>query len=321
MAKKTEHSGRALSIVVPVYNSADCLENLVRETSRALAKISYELILVNDASRDKSWEIIESLASSHREIVGINLRKNSGQDNAIMAGLHYVHGDYTVIMDDDLQHNPQDIPRLYEAVREGYDICFANFRSKKQALWKNAGSWLNGKAAEIVIRKPAEIYLSPFKIIDSHVIREVVRYTGPFPYIDGLLFQYTSNVTQIDCDHHDRFSGSSNYNFIRSIKVFMKLATSFSTVPLKVSSVCGTVLSLAGVLLGIKYIVEYFISPEAPQGWTTIVVLVLFIGGMIMTSLGIIGEYLGRAYLNINGYPQFNVRDIVDYRSHKKTLH
>jgi len=303
-----------LSIVIPVYNSEDCLDNLVLALEKALKKISYECILVNDGSKDRSWACILRLAATRKNFIGINLRKNSGQDNALMAGLNCINGKYTVIMDDDLQHNPQDIPRLLSKVKEGFDICYANFETKKQAWWKNFGSWLNGKAAEILINKPANIYLSPYKIIDSNVVREVVRYTGPFPYVDGLLFQYTSNITQIDAEHKKRFAGKSNYDIVRSIRVFKRLLVNFSTIPLRISSICGIFFALASIILALHFIFDRYICGKIdPPGWTSIVVLILFIGGMIMMSLGIMGEYLGRIYLNINAYPQYSIRDYINH--------
>lgn len=302
-----------LSIVVPVYNSEACLDNLIRKLDKALNKITYECILVNDGSKDRSWERIRSLASKKKNLVGINLRKNSGQDNALMAGLNCVRGKYTVIMDDDLQHDPQDIPRLLAEIKKGYDICYANFETKKQAWWKNLGSWFNGKVAEILIKKPSHIYLSPFKIIDSDVVREVVMYKGSSPYIDGILFQYTSNITQIDAVHRERFAGKSNYSLLRSIKVFKRLLINFSTIPLRISSFCGMIFALAAIALGLHFIFDRFaLGKVDPPGWTSLVVLLLFLGGMIMMSLGIIGEYIGKVYLNINAYPQYSVKEYLN---------
>ena len=145
-----------ISVVVPVYNSEDCLEELARQIHDALEnKFTYELLLINDQSKDKSWEKIVSLAEKYSFIKGINLRKNSGQDNALMAGIRNSSGRYVVIMDDDLQHSPYDIPALYKCIIEGkYDVVYANFHPKKQSLWKNIGSWLNGKIAEFVLEKP-----------------------------------------------------------------------------------------------------------------------------------------------------------------------
>lgn len=305
-----------ISVVVPVYKSEDCLSELNRQIVAALQKkYTFELILVNDQSPDNSWQVISRLAEEFSNVVGINLRKNAGQDNAIMCGLARAQGEFVVIMDDDLQHSPFDIPTLCaECRRRDLDICYARFPIKKHAIWKNFGSWLNGKISELVIGKPAEIYLSPYKIIRLDVVKEVIKYTGPFPYVDGLIFSVTHNVGQTDVEHHMRFSGESNYNLVRSIKVFLKVATSFSVVPLRISSFIGMVSSVAGFILAGYYLYEYFANTYKVEGWTTLTVLFLVIGGAILFSIGIIGEYLGRAYLNLNGKPQYVIREIRNGR-------
>ena len=297
-----------ISIVIPVYNSEENLVELNNQIQRQLEDINFELILVNDQSKDNSWKIIDNLANKYKNIIGINLRKNSGQDNAIFAGINYVKGEYVVIMDDDLQHSPSDILKLYEKIKEGYDICYANFESKKQALWKNIGSWLNGKMAEIIIDKPKDIYLSPFKIIKKEVIDEIKTTNYLYPYIDGIIFSITNNITQIDAKHYDRFSGVSNYTLLESIKVFMKLATGFSVFPLRLASFIGIVTSAFGFLLGVYFVIAYLIDSSSPEGWTSMIVVMLFLGGLILMSLGVVGEYLGRIYLSINKKKSYTIK-------------
>lgn len=300
-----------LSVVIPVYNSEDNLTDLAKQLVDALSSFSFEIVMVNDQSRDNSWGVIVKLAAENPHIVGVNLRKNSGQDNAIMAGLTVAKGEYIVIMDDDLQHSPYDIPKLYEACSKGYDVCFAKFPEIKQAFWKNWGSRLNGRVAELLIEKPREVYLSPFKVITRAVAKEVIKYDGPFPYVDGLIFSVTRNLTQIPIEHHKRFQGTSNYSLRKSIQVFMKLATSFSILPLQAASVMGFVSALSGFGLGLYYLVLYFATRNQPEGWTTTTLLILILGGFILLSLGIIGEYLGRMYLTVNHRPQFIIKDVV----------
>jgi len=298
-----------ISIVIPVYNSENNLSELFTQIQKNLSHIKFEVILVNDQSKDNSWEIIKQLSLKNNNIIGINLRKNSGQDNAIFAGIHYTQGEYVVIMDDDLQHSPSDIVNLYTKVQQGYDICYANFEKKKQVLWKNIGSWINGKMAEIIIDKPQGIYLSPFKIIKKDIIHEIKRTHYLYPYIDGIIFSITNNITQINAEHHKRFSGKSNYTLIESIRVFMKLATGFSVFPLRVASFVGTSSSILGFTLGLFFVMEYFIDNTAPEGWTSLSILILFIGGIILVSLGIVGEYLGRIYLNINKKQAYTIKE------------
>lgn len=302
-----------ISIVIPVYNSENNLLELNNQIKKELVNINYEIILVNDQSKDNSWNVIKNLTDEYKNIIGINLRKNSGQDNAIFAGINYANGEYIVIMDDDLQHSPSDIIKLYEEIKKGYDVCYANFDKKKQALWKNIGSCINGKMAEIIIDKPQNIYLSPFKIIKKDIIDEVKLTNYLYPYIDGIIFSITNNITQIDAKHYDRFSGVSNYTLLESIKVFMKLATGFSVFPLRVASFIGAITSMFGFMLGLYFIVEYFINSSSLEGWTSMIVVTLFLGGIILMSLGILGEYLGRIYLSINKKKSYTVKKELNY--------
>lgn len=301
-----------ISVVIPVYNSEGCLSELVKQIGDALNDIPHEVIFVNDHSNDDSWKKIVEVIGNSKDFIAINLRKNSGQDNAIMAGLRQASGKYVVVMDDDLQHSPYDIKKMYNHCREGeYDICFANFSIKENAMWKNIGSWINGKVAEILVSKPRHIYLSPFKIIKSDVVNEIIKYEGPYPYIDGLLLSVTNNLTQIDLKHLKRFQGRGNYNLMKSMMVFMKLATNYSVMPLRGASLIGFMVSIIGFLLGCYFTVLYFFSDDTVEGWTTLVVIVLFLGGLVLISLGIVGEYVGRAYLKLNSKPQYTIKEVI----------
>jgi polyisoprenyl-phosphate glycosyltransferase len=302
-----------ISIVIPVYNSEGNLIELARQVQDALSEMRYELILVNDGSKDGSWDVIAQLCSQNHSLIGMNLRKNSGQDNAIMAGLSHATGNYTVIMDDDIQHSPYDIIKLYDECRKGYDVCYANFLKKNQALWKNMGSWFNGKIADVLIDKPKHIYLSPFQIIRKEVVEEVLKYKGPYPYVQGLLLQTTNNVTQITIEHHERYKGNSNFNLFRSISVFFKLATCFSVYPLRIASLMGFLVASIGFGLAVFYLLEYFLTDHAVEGWLTLVLINLIVGGLILASIGLIGEYMGRMYLSLNSKPQYTVKETIKF--------
>jgi undecaprenyl-phosphate 4-deoxy-4-formamido-L-arabinose transferase len=303
---------KEISIVIPVYNSHECVAEISRQLADALKKFDYEQIMVNDCSRDSSWEEIKKVASENKNVIGINLRKNGGQDSAILAGLNYASGKWIVIMDDDLQHSPYDIPKLYEEAVKGFDVVYADFSVKKQKLWKNLGSWFNGKVSEIAIHKPKNIYLSPFKIISAGVVKEMCRFNNLFPYIDGLIFQVTKNITQIKIEHHKRELGKSNYNLLKSIKVFLRMLFGFSTAPLFVASFAGFASAAIGLALAVFYFVEYLLGKADVTGWTTIVILILLLGGGILVSLGIIGEYIGRMYLTMNNCPKFIIAEKTD---------
>ena len=217
-------------------------------------------------------------------------------------------------MDDDLQHDPADIPSLVSGLNKGNDVCFANFSSKKQSLLKNFGSWLNDKLSNVLLDKPKNIYLSSYKAIKREIIDEVKKYDGPYPNIDGLILRVTQNLTQENIRHHQRFSGKGNYNFIRSFKEWLKMVTSFSVFPLRIATFIGFISSSMGFILGILFLLEYFIGEKAPPGWFTLVMTILFFGGIQLLTLGIIGEYLGRTYLNINNQPQFIIKDKINLK-------
>ena len=302
-----------VSVVIPVYNSASILKELCKQVNSELLYIDFELILVNDGSVDESWSVIEKIAKEFSTVKGISLAKNFGQDNAIMAGLGLSCGNYVVIMDDDLQHSPSDIPILLEKIKDDWDVCYADFSDNlHQAWWKNIGSILNSKQANFFIKKPRHIYLSPFKIVNRMVVDSLLEYKGTYPYIDGLIFQITNLVSQVKVKHFNRYSGKGNYNLRRSISVFFKHTTGFSIIPLRIVSLIGLLLSVLGFSLGLYYIYTYYIYGTTVEGWTSIIAMQLFIGGAILLSLGVIGEYVGRSYMAINRKPQFAIRKIVN---------
>jgi len=302
-----------ISVVIPVYNSEDCLNELVKKLTEVLDNLGkiYEIVLVNDCSPDNSWSKIVELCKIYDKLKGINLRRNFGQDCAIMAGLNNSSGEYVIIMDDDLQHDPKDIPTLLGRLEKGYDVCYALFESKKQSWFKNFGSWFNGKVAEIVIKKPKEVYLSPYKAIKRGVIDEIIKYDGPYPYVDGLIFRVTRNITQVKVEHHERYAGKGNYNLIKSIRVWLRLATNFSVFPLRVAMVWGFIASGIGFLLALYFIIQHIINGQAPMGWASMIVTVLFLGGVQLVAIGTIGEYIGRLFIYYSKEPQFVVREIV----------
>jgi glycosyltransferase involved in cell wall biosynthesis len=301
-----------LSIVVPVYRSADCLPELARRIREDVGRHfeSYELILVNDCSPDDSWAVISKLAQEYAFVTGLNLRKNVGQDNAIMAGLRYSRGDVVIIMDDDLQHDPADIPRLYAEIQRGYDVVYAHFEEKKQAFWKNLGSWFADQVARLLLDKPEHLYMSPYKAIRRAVVEQASKYDGPFSYVDGLLFTITCNFTQIPATHQPRFAGTSNYNLVRSIRVWLKLATSFSVIPLRIASFAGGVIALFSFVMGFAFIVQAMFYERPVEGWPSLIVTVFFLGGIQLIGIGAVGEYIGRIYITLNKYPQFTVKEV-----------
>ena len=303
--------GVEISIVVPVFNSEQILDQLNDEVALALSDENYELILVNDKSKDGSWEKIIALSEKDRRIKGVSLKKNSGQDNAIMAGLSKSIGRYVVIMDDDLQHSPSDIMKLYQKCREGFDVCYSFFPQKKQSRWKNAGSAFNSYLAEVFLKKPKGLYLSPFKIMHSSVVKGIVNYRGPFPYIDGIILSITSNIGLVELKHHKRKAGRGNYNFVRSVSVFLKHITGYSLYPLRLATIIGILSAGLSFFLGIYFVIDYLTNQAHVEGWITLVLLIVFFNGLILMCVGLIGEYIGRIYLTVTAKPQYIIDKLI----------
>lgn len=307
-----------LSIVVPVYRSEDCLEALIEAIGEALDPTNrdYEVVLVNDCSPDNSWGVIEAICQANPNVVGIDLRRNFGQDNALITGLRQARGRYVAIMDDDLQHHPRDLLALLDKIEEGADAVYADFRVKRQKLWKKLGSWFNGKVAQWVINKPKDIYLSPYKIIRKEVVEMICSYHGPDPYIDGLLFQITSRISQIPVDHHPRYAGRSTYTFWKSLRVWGRLAFSFSTRPMRLVSWFGFGFAALGLLLAVVVILYRLLLPEhfppGAVGWASLMVALLVLSGIQMLFFGILGEYTGRTFLRVNDKPQAAIREVLN---------
>jgi glycosyltransferase involved in cell wall biosynthesis len=309
-----------LSIVIPVYGSELVLTELVSQLGKTLVGVDevrddYEIIFVCDQSPDNSWRVIQSLSKDHSQVRGILLRMNAGQHNALMAGFAEASGEIIVTMDDDLQHSPADIPKLLLALRQGSDVAFARFKSRNHALWKIAGSWLNNFVAGLLLKKPRDLYLSPFRAMKAAICAEVLRYKGPYVYVDGLILSATRNIASVDVDHHDRYAGESRYGLVKSISLWLKMATSFSIVPLRLTSLAGILFSMLGFLLASIFVIQKFTLDRMPDGWTSLMVAVLIIGGIQLLAIGMVGEYLGRVLLTINSRAQYVIGETVGLKA------
>ncbi len=307
-----------ISVVIPVYGSAGILPNLVARLEETLFPAfgdgGFEVILVHDAGPDDAWSVIVQQAQGRPWLRGLDLRRNAGQHNAIMAGLGIARGRYIVTMDDDLQHDPADIPRIVAKLREGADLCYAQFPEKQHALWKRLGSRFNDMVAARLLKKPKGLYLSPFRGFVRELGEEARRYNGPFVYLDGLLIQSTSHkrIATVTAQHHARGDGQSGYSFSKSISLWLQMATSFSIVPLRFVSLAGIVASCIAFLLAIIVLWQKLHSPQVAVGWPSLIITILFMGGLQLLALGAIGEYTGRILLNINNRPQYIIGETAN---------
>jgi undecaprenyl-phosphate 4-deoxy-4-formamido-L-arabinose transferase len=309
-----------LSIVIPVYNSERIVPELMRRLAEALARLAeardYEVIFVNDCSGDRSWDAIERVCEQYPGARGINLRRNAGQHNAIMAGLRHASGEVIVVMDDDLQHAPEDIGKLCAKIREGYDVCYAAFQEAKHPAWKRLGTAFRDYTAVALLGMPPGLGISSFKAISAELAREAARYEGPFPYLDGLLLMATRNIANVEVGHHRRAEGSSNYGFRESIFLWTKVAMNFSVLPLRAASWLGLGFAVFGFALALYLIADKLIYNNVPvPGWSSLIVTILVMGGVQLLALGVIGEYLGRAFVDMSGKPQYVVKSKKGFRA------
>ena len=305
-----------ISIVIPVYNASINLKKLVEDLFDVLKNnfSTYELILVNDKSLDDSWEIITNLCKKYSWIKGIELRKNIGQHNAILAGLKYTEGRRIITMDDDYQHSPKDIVKLFSELDKGHDVCYANFITKKHNFLRNVGSQLNNFVVTLLFRKPWGLKVTPFRCISYEVKNEIIKNKAPSIYLDGLILSITRNITKVSVNHNEREFGKSNYSFSKLLSLWMQMLTGFSVVPLRFASIIGFFFSISGFLMALWLIFFKTISNETPLGWTSLLVIILFLGGIQLIALGVIGEYMGRTYLAANNYPQFSIRETLNVK-------
>ena len=304
----------SLSVVIPVYGSEHVLPELVVQIHNVVSNLegvfeNYEIIFVCDQSPDNSWQVIQSLSVEYSQVHGILLRMNAGQHNALMAGFAQAKGEIIITMDDDLQHSPSDIPKLFIEIKQGHDVAYARFKKRKHASWKIFGSRMNDLVAGYLLQKPKGLYLSPFRAMNAAIRDEILRYCGPYVYVDGLILTVTRNIAVVDVDHHDRYAGDSGYSVRKSVSLWLKMATSFSIVPLRLTSLFGMFFSGLGFLLAILLIIQKFTINVMPVGWSSLIVTILVIGGVQLLALGMLGEYLGRVLLTINSRPQYVIAE------------
>lgn len=300
-----------ITVVIPVYGSEKILRELVGQIDKVLKVYSYEIIFVCDHSPDNSWEIIKDLSKNFPAICALRLRTNVGQHNALMAGLNFAKGEIIITMDDDLQHSPKDILSLVLQIEQGYDVVYARFTTRKHALWKIMGSRLNNALASFLINKSTELYLSPFRAMRLSICKDILNYKGPYVYLDGLILLYTDNITSIDVGHQERYAIGDYYGLRKSISLSLKMATSFSIAPLRLTLLAGILISFIGFILAVLLIIQKFTINGMPSGWSSLMVTMLLMNGFQLLALGVIGEYLGRALLTINSKPQYVISERI----------
>lgn len=309
----SERTGPAVSFVIPLFYSAETIGDLVRDIEGFQIEGGHEIVLVNDGSTDRTSDVCRDLVARARvPITFIEHARNFGEHNAVLTGWRHARGAYLVNLDDDGQNPPAEAIRLWQHARaNGLDVVFGHYSVKQHSAWRNFGSWFTNKMTDWAIDKPTGFYLSSFRCVSAFVAKSVASYAGPYPYIDGLLLQVTQRIGSIDVKHLPRQAGQSTYTLRRLIRLWLSAWVNFSVLPLRVATLLGLALAVAG-LVGFAVVVYWFFTNQGPPlGWGSIMAALLVFSGTQLVLLGIIGEYLGRMFLTVNQRPQAIVRAVL----------
>lgn len=304
-----------LSFVIPCYGSELTIENVINEITGVMAQkpdYDYEIICVNDCSPDNVYSILLSIASKNPRVTVVDLTKNMGKHAAVMAGYSLVSGDIIVNLDDDGQSPMPELWNLLEPLKNGYDISIAKYLKKKQSKFKNFGSSINAMMSRFLLGRPKGLAFDNFSVVKRFIIDEVLKYQNPYPYLEGLYLRSSNRITNVVMDERERVAGKGNYTFVKSTQLWLNGFTAFSVKPLRLASVLGTIIATVGFIAGIWVIVrKLFIFPEMQLGYPSLIVTLLFIGGILMVMLGLLGEYIGRIYISLNNSPQYVIREVI----------
>ena len=305
----------SIGIVIPVYNGALTIGNLIDKLIALLPYKNKKIILVNDGSTDNSHEVCLKKVEQYPHIVTyLSLSKNFGEHNAVMAGLNYADTDYVVVMDDDFQNPPDEVEKLINvAVEGGYDVIYSYYEEKKHTFFRNLGSKFNDIVATFLLDKPPNLYLSSFKCINRFTVNEVIKYKGPFPYIDGLILRVTRNIGKVMVRHEERQINRSNYTLRKLIHLWLNMFVNFSVIPLRISTVLGLFMAFIGAIMSIYVLIDKIFYSGSPLGWTSLMIAIITFSGVQLFIIGLMGEYLGRLFLTENMTPQYVIRNISNF--------
>ena len=304
-----------ISIVIPTYRGEKSIAKLVDLLIAQLSETWLEIIIVNDSSPDRSHDVCVTIQNTYPSVVRyLRLGKNVGEHSAVMAGLNYATGDYIAIVDDDFQNSPSEVFKLIEYSKANdFDVVYTYFVKKRHSWFRNFGSWVNDVSASILLGKPRSLYLSSFKCLNRYVLEEIIKYKGPFPYIDGLVLRSTDNIGVLEVAHSERSAGESGYTFKKLVQLWLNMAINFSFLPLRISFILGLIFSVAGISYSIYTIAHKIIDPSLPTGWASLIIAISVFSGVQLILLGVIGEYIGKVLMGVNQLPQYSIKE--DYCS------
>jgi len=300
------------SIIIPVYRGEKTLPDLCKRIRMVFQNISqnYEIILVDDASTDDSWEVMKGLRVSDPRIKLIQQMRNFGQHQALLCGFRHSFGDFVITMDDDLQHPPEEIPKLIAAIKadDKNDVVVGAYINKRHSGFRNFGTKFINITTSHIFGKDPKLQLTSFRIIRRHIVEELKKNTSPSPRIGLILLTITKKIINVPVHHQPRRDGCSGYSFPRMVANTLDNILTYSSFPLRLVSYVGFGSSFLSIMLGIYYTLKYFYVGIGVAGWTTTILLLLFYFGILLFSMGIIGEYLMRILREVNNLPQYVIR-------------
>jgi len=303
-----------ISVIIPVYNSNQTLAEITKRLQPVLEAegAEYELIFVNDGSADQSWDAICELCATYAWVRGINLMRNYGQHNALLCGIRSARYEIIITMDDDLQHPPEDVPKLLEKLREGYDVVYGTPQQERHGFWRDAASRITKRVMKTTMGIQVAGNASAFRAFRSDIRNAFADYQCPFVSIDVLLTWGTRRFAAIPVRHDERQDGSSNYTFKKLITHALNMITGFSTLPLRLASVLGFGFSLFGVIVLVYVLGRYLIEGGSVPGFPFLAAIISIFSGAQLFSMGIIGEYLSRMHYRTMNRPVYTIRDVVN---------
>ena len=306
---------RNISVVVPVYNSAEVLPALVARLAPVLRECAgeFELILVNDGSMDAGWLAINEMTRQHDWVRGIDLMRNCGQHNALLCGIRDARYELIVTLDDDLQNPPEEIPKILAALIDGVDVVYGSPQYEVHGMFRNIASQVTKIVLQGVLGANTARMVGPFRVFRTDVRRAFDGYRGVFVNIDVLLTWGTTRFTAIRVRHDVRQAGKSNYTLIKLLVHMMNMLTGFSTIPLQLSTFVGLSIALLGIVLLVYVVGRYLLHGVAVQGFAFIASIIIIFSGTQLFTLGVIGEYLARMHSRLLDRPAYVVREELDH--------
>ena len=304
-----------LSIVVPVYNASGSLEALAARVASALGDREYELVLVNDGSSDDSWARIVEAARADSRVRGIDLARNYGQHNALLAGIRAARGGTIVTIDDDLQNPPEEIPKLLAKLDDGYDVVYGTAVERQHGILRAFGTRLTKWSLKAAIGSDIATQVSAFRVFRTHLRDAFSDFQGPYVSIDALLGWGTARFAAISVRHDVRAVGRSNYGFVRLATHALNVLTGFTTRPLRIATLIGIAFTFLGFGVLLLVIIRYIVQGNPVPGFSFLASLIAIFSGAQLLTLGIIGEYLARMHVRVMDRPAYSIRAELDYRS------